>query len=132
MRRRGPISAENTKFDNASGSSRKKASAVLSSKSEKGLKRAGVSRIKLDQNQSSKDGADCYVGLFERVRLKSRYDCTDHITDHIKDHVAASDACLPQDGATIEEDRESSDDDSVMFEMMKTPKEDRSQCRVSF
>ena len=129
LRRRGPLSAENAKRDNGSSSSRKRGSAVLSSKSENVSKRAGESRIKLDQNQNSKDGAACYVGFFERVQLRSRYDCT----DDVKDRVAASDACLPQDGATVEEDRESSDDDSVIFEKIETPKkEDKSQRRVSF
>ena len=119
LRRRGPLSAENAKRDNGSSSSRKRGSAVLSSKSENVSKRAGESRIKLDQNQNSKDGAACYVGFFERVQLRSRYDCTDDITDHTKNRIAASDACLPQDGATIEEDRESSDDDSVIFEKIE-------------
>ena len=115
--------------DNVSNATRKRANAVVgASTPAKVLKRSDES--KLDQNLNSQSDAETHdcVALLGQVNISPQHGVVHTVNTRAQD----ADSHLTQDGVTVDGDASSSDDSSVIFEKMVTPKSDKVHSEVRY
>ena len=115
--------------DSVNNSTRKRTIEVAgASTPAKVLKRSDESKLDQSQNsQSDVETRDC-VALLGRVKISPQHGVVHTVNTRGRD----ADSPLKQDGVTVDGDAPSSDDSSVIFEKIVTPKSDKVHSEVRY